>query len=304
MKKFIVTTTINPPTKAFLKFAEMQDWTMIVVGDLKTPHSDFENKDWIYLSPSYQEENFPELSEAIGWNCIMRRNFGFIEAYKRGADVVASVDDDNIPYDEWGKDLIVGEEVTVPIYDCITGVLDPMKLTNHKELWHRGYPIDRLYESKYVEYVGERRRKVLIQASLWDGDPDVDALCRLTYAPKGLELTIEKSFSSNNYIPFNSQNTFIAREVLPCFMMLPHIGRCDDIWGGYLAQFMFDTRPVFTKATVYQERNEQSVLKNLEDELFGYKNTSSFLNSLVNRDAYLPKETFHAYKLYCQEYDK
>ena len=304
MNKFIVTTTINPPTEAFLKFAEMKDWTLVVVGDMKTPHSDYEDKDWIYLSPDNQSKTYPELSEAIGWNCIMRRSLGFIEAYRRGADVIASVDDDNIPYDDWGKDLIVGETVSVPIYNCSTGVLDPLKLTNHKELWHRGYPIDRLYESKNIEFVGRQSRKVLIQAGLWDGDPDVDALCRMIHSPKGLDLTIEESFSSDNYIPFNSQNTFVAREALPHFMMLPHIGRCDDIWGGYLVQHLLNTRPVFTKASVYQERNEQSIYKNLSDELFGYELTSTLLDNFQDFLDYLPDRTVRALALYVDEYNK
>jgi hypothetical protein len=41
MKKFIVTTTINEPTKATLKFcniAKEKDWTFVIVGDTKTPH--------------------------------------------------------------------------------------------------------------------------------------------------------------------------------------------------------------------------------------------------------------------------
>lgn len=36
MKKVIVTTTINPPTKAIRLFEAMTDWELVVVGDLKT----------------------------------------------------------------------------------------------------------------------------------------------------------------------------------------------------------------------------------------------------------------------------
>jgi hypothetical protein len=36
MKKIIVTTTINPPTDALLKYAKLEGWTVIVAGDLKT----------------------------------------------------------------------------------------------------------------------------------------------------------------------------------------------------------------------------------------------------------------------------
>jgi len=38
MKKFIVTTTINPPTDALLKYSKLEGWTVIVAGDLKTNH--------------------------------------------------------------------------------------------------------------------------------------------------------------------------------------------------------------------------------------------------------------------------
>ena len=40
----------------------------------------------------------PRLSRLIGWNCIQRRNIGYVYAKKNGAKFIASVDDDNIPY--------------------------------------------------------------------------------------------------------------------------------------------------------------------------------------------------------------
>ena len=54
---------------------------------------------------------YPELSDAIGWNSIQRRNIGLLYAYEQGADVIATVDDDNIPYDDWGQNLLVGQTV-------------------------------------------------------------------------------------------------------------------------------------------------------------------------------------------------
>ena len=111
IKKFIVTTTINPPTKALIKFSRFNDWKLIVVGDLKTPEKEFKSlKNCIYLNPNQQEKISKKLSDQIGWNCIQRRNFGFIYAYKLGAEVVATVDDDNIPYKNWGKNLLVGKK--------------------------------------------------------------------------------------------------------------------------------------------------------------------------------------------------
>jgi hypothetical protein len=82
MKKFIITTTINNPTEATLKFAEIadkKDFTFVVIGDTKTPqemYQHLENKynNFVYLHPVVQSTLYPELSEIIGWRTIQRRN--------------------------------------------------------------------------------------------------------------------------------------------------------------------------------------------------------------------------------------
>ena len=66
MKKFIVTTTIQPPTEATLKFLEKDDWTLVVVGDTKTPHEEYQKLDCVYLTPEDQESLSKDLSDAIG----------------------------------------------------------------------------------------------------------------------------------------------------------------------------------------------------------------------------------------------
>ena len=75
MKKVIVTTTINHPTKAIDLFQSMDDWELVVIGDKKTP-KDYQLRKGIYVSPEEQERYDKSLSDAIGWNCIQRRNFG------------------------------------------------------------------------------------------------------------------------------------------------------------------------------------------------------------------------------------
>ena len=51
MKKIIVTTSIYKPTIATIKFSKIRDWELIVVGDLKTPHNEYDKIDCIYLHP-------------------------------------------------------------------------------------------------------------------------------------------------------------------------------------------------------------------------------------------------------------
>ena len=299
MNRYIVTTTINPPTIATRKFCKLADkkgWKFIIIGDTKTPHSQYfklqENYDnFEYITPEEQEQLYPALSQAIGWKSIQRRNIGLLLAYDRGAEIIATVDDDNIPYDTWGDDVMVGQYREIDLYDHkIYNVFDPISPTNHNDLWHRGYPIEYVPSKNEIEYKGKTERKVLIQADFWDGDPDIDALCRLSKMPV-CKFTKFKPFGSNQIAPFNSQNTFLHRDVIPYYSVLPHAGRMDDIWGAYIVQLYFPRSVVYNKASVYQDRNEQDLVTNLENEVIGYRNTLKLINDLSNYYNYLPQKS-------------
>jgi len=304
MKKFIVTTTINPPTEATIKYSQKKDWTLIVVGDTKTPHEEYEKIDCIYLHPDYQERKYKELSDIIGWKSIQRRNIGFVEAYNLGADVIATVDDDNIPYDDWGTDLYVGTEIECDLYEhTFHNVFDPLSITKRNEVWHRGYPIEYVPTRHNVEYRGKSKRKVLVQADLWDGDPDIDALARLSIKPIVKYSDITSPYCSNMISPFNSQNTFLAREVIPFYSVLPHVGRMDDIWGAYILQYYFPNSVVYNRASVYQDRNVQDLITNLEKEIIGYRNTLNLVKDLENYISYLPEETKKYWEVYRKTFE-
>ena len=310
MKKFIVTTTINNPTVATKKFCEIadkKDWKFVVVGDTKTPHTLYNKleedyKNFHYLAPEEQERLYPELSNAIGWKSIQRRNIGLLFAYKAGADIIATIDDDNIPYDNWGDEVVVGQTIEVDIYDHkYYNVFDPLSPTNHNDLWHRGYPIDLVPNKNDIEYKGKQKRQVLVQADFWDGDPDIDALCRLSKMPV-CKFNNFKPFGSNSIAPFNSQNTFLGRDAIPYYTVLPHAGRMDDIWGSYILQHYFPGSVVYNKATVYQDRNEQDLVTNLENEVIGYRNSLNLLNDLPNFTNYLPEDTLNFWNVWRDEF--
>lgn len=296
--KFIVTTTINHPTEALVKYSKMPEWCLIVVGDIRTPESGYLELDCVYLSPEYQNNNYPKLSKAIGWNSIQRRNLGFLEAWKRGAEIIATVDDDNIPYKEWGQNLLVNKIVEIDLYHTDLPVFDPLSVTNNKYLWHRGFPIELVSKKNNgLQYLGKQSRRCLVQADLWDGDPDIDAIARLSIRPIVKFENIDP-YSSDRISPFNSQNTFLAREVVPFYAVFPHIGRMDDIWGSYALQRHFPDSVVYNKATVYQNRNEQDIITNLEKEILGYRETLNFINKVDDWLQLLPEETRYFWGLY------
>jgi len=270
---------------------------LVVVGDTKTPHQEYKDLDCIYLSPSIQETINQQLSDTIGWKSIQRRNVGFVFAYQQGADIVATVDDDNIPYDEWGENVLVGQTIECDLYEPETDVFDPLSVTNTPEIWHRGYPIELLQTRHRVEYKGKTKRKVLVQADLWDGDPDIDAMARLSLKPI-VKYNVKNPYCSNKISPFNSQNTFLAREVIPFYSVLPHVGRMDDIWGSYILQYYFPNSVIYNKSSVYQDRNVQDLVTNLENEIIGYRNTYNLVKDLENHLNHLPEKT----KNYIQAY--
>jgi hypothetical protein len=195
---------------------------------------------------------------------------------------------------------MVGREVEVNYYETSLPAFDPVGATNMRHLWHRGFPLQLLPQRTY----GTPAKKVIcppIQADFWNGDPDIDAICRLEHAP---ECTFEPGgfpLASNRMAPFDSQNTFVLREVLKHYFLFPHIGRMDDIWAGYYVQGkgMF---PVFGKPSVYQERNVHDLIRDMRAEYLGYEFNLKLVQDLAEDPErifwYLPVESARAFDLY------
>jgi hypothetical protein len=299
MPNAIVTTTINPPTKAIKLFDSLPEWHLIVVGDLKTP-ADYHLGYGTYLSPKEQEKIDKTLSDLIGWNCIQRRNFGLLVAHEMGADVVAVVDDDNIPYDLWGTNLLVGKEAEVTVFTTSLPAFDPVGATNYPHLWHRGYPLQLLPNRDY----SVSNLQVIcpeVQADFWNGDPDVDAICRMQFRPNCTFDPACFPMAANATSPFNSQNTFLAGHLLKDYFLFPHVGRMDDIWASYYVQAK-GASVVFAPPSVVQERNEHDLITDMKREYLGYENNMAIVEAIHDDPkalfAFLPQRTVAAFLRY------
>lgn len=310
-KKVIVTTTIHKYNEVIENYDNMDGWDLVVVGDLKTP-KDYRLKNGLYLSPEDQVKIDNALSDLIGWNSIQRRNFGFIEAYKTGADIVATIDDDNFPYPDWDKDIHIGKETESTGIFTNGGVFDPLVAVEGKEdYWHRGFPIQDLDKRKIVS----RKKDTIvpdIQANLWNGDLDVDAYERVLFEDcfesslKGKDFPYHAD-NSFQFSVFNSQNTMISSQYLPYYFMFPFIGRMDDIWASYYVQTK-GAKVIYDKPTVRQNRNQQSLEQNLKDEFLGYCNTKRFVRNLFNKgeralEQMLPQRSYKAFKRYQEHFE-
>ena len=299
MKKVIVTTTINPPTEAVELFQAMKDWELVVIGDKKTP-KDYHLARGVYVTPEEQEKYDPALSEAIGWNCIQRRNFGLLWAHDMKADIVAVVDDDNIPLPGWGVNLLVGKNVEVNYYETDLPAFDPVGATNHPDLWHRGFPLQLIPSRRYNK---KSRKKIMVdvQADFWNGDPDIDAVCRMEHAPECDFNPKVFPIASNKLSPFNSQNTFLRGSLLKDYFLYPHVGRMDDIWAAYYVEAK-GARVAYGKASVYQKRNVHDLVRDMKQEYIGYENNLQIVQGLPEEPesilSYLPGRSVWAFELY------
>jgi hypothetical protein len=78
----------------------------------------------------------------------------------------------------------------------------------------------------------------------------------------------------------------------------------DDIWGAYIQQFYHPESIIFTRASVYQERNPQDLIRNLENEVIGYRNTLKLLDNIQSYYNYLPENTNKYLETYRKYFEK
>src|SRR5262249_32966791 len=111
--------------------------------------------------------------------------------------------------------------------------------------------------------------------ALTDGDPDVDAIYRLTRGePCYFEARAPLVLELGTLSPFNSQNTAFRRELFPLLYLPGYVRfRFTDILRGLVAQpIMWDAgyRLGFVGSNTTQIRNEHDLLRDFESELDCY----------------------------------
>ena len=306
----LITTTINYPKLIddYVKDAKNHNKLLkeiIIVGDIKTPANvnyfskQIEKKYKIhcsYLSPKDQItflKKYPSIKNYIPWNCIQRRNVGLLKFYENNSDIAVVIDDDNfIQKSNYFKSHEhVGSVVKIRIIDSKTNFWNPCEMledTKKIKFYHRGHPLSKRWLSREEEKkISQIDGKVVVNAGLWFGDPDVDALTRLFYPIEVKKVSKffkdKTSPSLSNYSPFNSQNTAIQRDLIPAYFLFPYIGRYDDIWASYIIKKIANARNEFITyghPIVFQNRNPHDYLKDFELEKFGLRFNDCFLEIL------------------------
>ncbi len=299
MNKFLVLTTIFQPTKALQEFSKYKDYKIVVAGDRKTP------KDWHFdnvefLSIDFQKQMDSQYLKAIPENHYVRKAASYLFAKNNGADVIVETDDDNIPLEGWA----------FPKFDDIfsltakdKGFVNIYKNFTSQMIWPRGLPLNKIHNQVLESEFTKENCKIGQWQGLANLDPDVDAIYRLIFnQPCTFDDREPIVLNDGTFCPLNTQNSATRKELfailyLPCTVSF----RFTDILRGIVAQPVMQAlgyKSGFTKATVYQERNDHDFFKDYVSENQMYLTSQKSLDiaiSAVKQGASIKDNLFEVY---------
>lgn len=282
MNRALVMTTIHAPTAALQQMREAAEgWSIVVVGDRKAPagwHLDGTR----FLSLDAQRE-MGKLAAELPEDNYARKNIGYLEAIRGGAKLIAETDDDNHPYPGFLRDL--RPSVHAPRAES-DGWRNVYLHFTEERIWPRGFPLELITASydRTHETGPPSDWPCPVQQFLADGDPDVDAIFRLTHQEEVRFRQGSIVLGPGTYCPFNSQNTVWWPEAYS-LLYLPSLVsfRMTDIWRSLIAQVCLHatgTNVAFHGPTVHHRRHQHPLLDDFEQEISGYLGNARILEAL------------------------
>lgn len=273
-KYAVVITTINHPTRAVVEIARdapKLGAEFVLIGDGKSP-ADFHQPGATYLDLEAQRRAGFRYGEMAPSKHYARKNVGYLQAIRNGANVIIETDDDNIPRDEFWAE----RKATVTAKLCETpDWVNVYAWYADGQIWPRGLPLDRVRNAPPAfDSLQTQEIYCPIQQGLADENPDVDAIYRLVL-PLPFNFRRDTAVALRGaWCPFNSQNTTFFKDAFP-LLYLPYYCsfRMTDIWRSFVAQriaYVNGWGVLFHEATVFQERNEHNLLRDFEEEVPGY----------------------------------
>lgn len=302
----LITTTINVPhlLEDYARNAKAhgRELKIYVSGDQKTPAAAAERCAAIardtgvpceYMDVAAQNafmRRFPPLDAHLPWNCVQRRNVAILKAAADGADTVVTLDDDNFleKGDYFGGHAAVATTTTLESFGKKGkwfNVCRFLREESGRGFFARGYSPTARNEADDDAPPTVESKWMAVNAGLWLGDPDIDAVTRLA-APinaTGYERNDNFFVAAGAWTPFNSQNTAIAKAALPAYFLSPYVGRYDDIFAGFVVKRIADHLGhgvSFGNPLVRQNRNPHNLFHDMALENMGMKITDDFIAAL------------------------
>lgn len=299
MKIGLVTTSINVPKvlslyRAFAPTADDRrtEVMFFVAADLKTPPEAFdycseEVGECMYLTPELQRKLPYKSLKHIPWSSDSRRDLAVLEALRWGAEILISIDDDQLPMEAsffWDFVHLFAQ----PFNGLQLGM--PKQWFNAGEFAtpvtkQRGLPYDTAFYSNATPItnaqIGAAQGIIL-------GVPDCDAATAITNTPMILNTSdvLKAGFVVDPAARavFNSQTTAFRRELAPAFaQMYPAQGRNTDIFASLLMRRIMRERNLYTyfgPPASFHARQSRPLLPDLRNEMIGNERIVEFAEHL------------------------
>jgi hypothetical protein len=260
----------------------MKDWCCLVVADKATPESlqlateNYSNVDLLTVS---QQETLRTISfvDKIPWNHFGRKNIGYLYAVRNGAEQIWDFDDDNLllrPVPDYQQNPSV--LTYLPYSSSHLLNLYPTMGASESPSWPRGFPLLKIKSNDSVPYLSLpmkiRSKSIGVIQSLANGDPDVDAIFRMT-GNIPFEFSGEHLFllPKSKFMPLNAQATLFYRNSFwMLFLPVSVHGRVSDIWRSYFSIKLNEwssSEILFSPPLVRQNRNPHNYMADFSSEL-------------------------------------
>ncbi|CAH1781995.1 unnamed protein product [Owenia fusiformis] len=287
--KWIIVTTISSPTEDIKSLAKLTEWQLLVVADTKTP------KDWhfdgvLFLSLDAQRSLRYKVLEHIPYSSYSRKNIGYLFAIQHGAKIIYETDDDNHPTNGL-KSFVTTDKMYGVVPSTNTTLFNPYAYYGQPTTWPRGYPLEYIGDNITSEYNAVHWNTALIQQGAVHGDPDVDAIYRLTRKSSSeiLKITYDEYmpplfYPKGTFVPWNSQNTlFHYGAFWGLILPVTVTSRVTDIWRSYFTQtllWLIDGHLSYMPPNCYQFRNYHSYIDDAKQEDKLYYQAGEFVKFL------------------------
>ncbi len=191
------------------------------------------------------------IADLIPYNSDNRRNVGYLMALAWGCDVLVSLDDDNycIPGESVFRDFasVAEEQITLPSVNSSSGwynICEMLETEPKYPVYPRGFPYNQRQKNIEVD-IAEETGIVRMNAGLWLGDPDLDAITWLAAPVQAVRFNGQPILlGKDTWSPINTQNTSLHRDLIAAYYFLRMnypvdgftIERYGDIFSGYFSQ--------------------------------------------------------------------
>jgi len=271
----VVVTSIAAPNRVLRALAEgcsRSGYCFYVIGDVSSP-AEFNLPGCEFFSIGRQHETGFRTARDGRTRHYARKNVGYLEAIRDGADTILETDDDNDPAKNFWEPR--AQKLSVRVLSQ-PGWVNVYGYFADELVWPRGLPLA-MVKREVIPYELCPVQEVdcPIQQGLANENPDVDAIYRMTgRLPILFRADRRIALSAGTWCPFNSQNTVFFREAFALLYLPAWCSfRMTDIWRSLVAQRILwenGWKLLFHEPTVIQDRNDHNLMTDFRDEMPGY----------------------------------